>query len=398
VNTFLISTLPNATSLFNAAIWESGYGPQLATSAVANALGATYAGHLNCSTTDVSTHLLFLLSRGSSQLITYLQASCLRSASTSVLQATAPEAQAIIIYSGLNPINFQPYVDGVTIPAQPWSVGPKVPMIFGSNLDEGGIFTLETFRSPIISPANYSAFLTENFGPAASLVAKQYPLTLPAFNQSGFPAFAAMNTILTQAQFTCPAYQAMLKAQSNNIPVYTYLNSHVPHCAWEAVLPASAIPFVGATHSSEIPLVFGNGVNQPLPNGNCSFTPQENVISENLIAAWSAMASTGNPSVQGGLQWPQWNSTASLGITIVNATSVGVVNYSVCAFWDTINNLYLNFTNLSSSTNGTSGNGSTGSGNGTAGSGKKNGSERGVEMGVWGFTLAVGIAVSVLMS
>jgi hypothetical protein len=39
----------------NAAIWESGYGPQLATPAVANALGASYATILNCSTTDVST-------------------------------------------------------------------------------------------------------------------------------------------------------------------------------------------------------------------------------------------------------------------------------------------------------------------------------------------------------
>ncbi len=54
-NAFLISTLPNATSLLNAAIWESGAGPQLAGPATANALGGTYAARLNCSTTDVST-------------------------------------------------------------------------------------------------------------------------------------------------------------------------------------------------------------------------------------------------------------------------------------------------------------------------------------------------------
>jgi Carboxylesterase family len=77
------------------------------------------------------------------------------------------------------------------------------------------------------------------------------------------------------------------------------------------------------------PYVFGNGVGLPLPSGNCSFTAQENAISESLIAAWSTMASTGNPSVQGGLQWPQWNSNTSIGVNIVNATSVGVVDYSV---------------------------------------------------------------------
>jgi hypothetical protein len=61
-----------------------------------------------------------------------------------------------------------------------------------------------------------------------------------------------------------------------------------------------------------------------------------------------------------------------------------------CVFWDMINNLYLNFT--SSSANGTNGNSSTGSGTVMA-----NGAMRGVEMGVWGLTLPVGIAVSVLM-
>ena len=314
------------------------------------------------------------------------------------MQAAAPEAADAIIYSGLNPTDMQPYVDGVTIPAQPWSIGPKVPMIFGSNANEGALFALGTYDSATISEANYTSFLAENFGPAASIVAKEYPLTLPAFNSTGFPEFAAISTIITEAQFRCPAYQAMLKAQSNNIPVYTYLNSHTPHCQWLSTLPAAAIPYVGATHTSDIPYIFGNGVGLPLPSGNCSFTAAEDAISESLIAAWTAMAVSGNPSVQGGLQWPQWNNTASLGVNIVNTTTVGVVDYSQCAFWDMIDNLYLNFT--SSGADGTSGNGST-STNGTSGNGgggKANGSERGVEVQVWGLILAVGIAFSVLMS
>jgi carboxylesterase type B len=269
-------------------------------------------------------------------------------------------------------------------------------MIFGSNADEGGLFTLGTFEEGFVSinATQYSTFLTENFGSAASLVAKQYPLS--AFNKSSFPAFEAINTIITQAQFTCPLYQAMLKAQANNVPVYTYLNSHVPACQWTKALPAQIIPFVGATHTSDLPFVFGNGVNQPLSssNGTCNFTTQEVAISESLIAAWSAMASTGNPSVQGGLQWPQWNNSASMGVNIVNATSVGTVDYSQCAFWDTIDNMYLNFTDLSSNANGTSG--TSGNSTGTA-TGTKSGAERGVEAGVWGLTPAVGVAISVLM-
>jgi carboxylesterase type B len=263
-------------------------------------------------------------------------------------------------------------------------------MIFGSNSDEGNVFTLGTYLSPIVSAANYSSFLSENFGPAASIVEKQYPLTLPAFNSSGILGFEAISTIITQAQFHCPVYQALLKAQSNNIPVYTYLNSHTPSCPWTTALSAAVLPLVGATHTSEIQYVFGNGVDLPLPSGNCSFNAQERAISEDLIAAWSAMASTGNPSVQGGLQWPQWTNDTSEGVNIADAVTVGAVDFSQCAFWNMIDTVYLNLT--SSSVNETSGNSSTGNVGG-----KTNGAERGVEIGVWGLTLAVGITVSVLM-
>ena len=270
-------------------------------------------------------------------------------------------------------------------------------MMFGSNANEGGLFALGTYLSVEISEANYSIFLTDNFGPAASIVANQYPLTLPVFNSTGFPAFAAISTIITEAQFRCPAYQAMLKSQSNNIPVYTYLNSHIPSCQWTTDLPAIAIPFVNATHTSELPYVFGNGVGLPLPNGTCNISAQENAISETLIAAWSAMASTGNPSVQG-LQWPRWNNNTGMGVNIVNATSVGAVDYSQCGFWDMIDNMYLNFSSSSANGTGNSGNGSgTGGNSSGSGTGNKNGAGRGIEMGVWGLTLGVGIAISVLI-
>ncbi len=135
------------------------------------------------------------------------------------------------------------------------------------------------------------------------------------------------------------------------------------------------------------------------------------------------MAKTGSPSVQGGLQWPRWNSSASLGVAIANAMTVGAIDYSQCAFWDAIDNLYLNFTStsyavtVSAAANG-SGNGSTatsgGNPTGTAtksasagsatASGNSNstgnaiwgvmagGAGRGVEVCVWGLTFVIGFA------
>jgi hypothetical protein len=62
-----------------------------------------------------------------------------------------------------------------------------------------------------------------------------------------------------------------------------------------------------------------------------------------------------------------------------------------------IDNTYLSFTNSSYGNNGTSGTG-TGSGSGSgSGTGTKSGAEKGVEMGLWGLTMVVGIAISLLM-
>jgi carboxylesterase type B len=321
--------------------------------------------------------------------------------SNETLKATAPLQLFNIIYSGLNVVDFQPHVDGTTIPAQPWSVGPKVPMIMGSNANEGGLFALGAYMSPTVSPDNYTTFLNENFGSAAPLVAKQYPLTLPAFTVPGkegspaSPAFLAVSTIITDAQFTCPLYQALLKAKANNIPVYSYFNSHVPTCPWVTFPPPEGLKLIGATHTSDIPFIFGNSANQPLssPNGTCNFTAAETSISETLIAAWTSMAVSGNP---GG--WPQWDNSSSQGLLIgTNTTSIGAIDYSFCQFWDMIDDTYLSFTNSTYGNNGTNGTG-TGSGSGSgSGAGTKSGAEKGVEMGVWGLTMVVGIAMSLLM-
>jgi len=141
-----------------------------------------------------------------------------------------------------------PHVDGTTVPVQPWSVGKKVPMIFGSNQDEGALFALGTFQTANVSASQYSNFST----PTLDL---QHP--------------------------------------------YAYFNSHTPSCQWLTSLPTRAIPYVGATHTSDVPFIFVNLAGLPLPGGNCTMNADGHAISESVIAAWSAMASTRNPSVPG---------------------------------------------------------------------------------------------------
>jgi carboxylesterase type B len=190
-----------------------------------------------------------------------------------------------------------------------------------------------------LTQANYTAFLQDNFGSYAPQVEKQYPLS--AFGSGGVAA--AMTEIITDASYFCPAHRALNVAVQNNVPVWTYLYNHTSSCSWFGFLPAIFLNDLGATHTAEIPYVFGNVDFLPLPNGTCNMTSTERDISSTLISAWTAMAVNGNPSVDGGLQWPAFNSS-SLGLNILNGTTVGTVDYSQCSFWDTVDTTVLNFT------------------------------------------------------
>lgn len=100
-NTFVIGTLPQASTLINAGIAESGGGNTYPSSATQQTLGTKYASTLNC--TD---------------------AACLRSKTTAELNST---------FSSVGSAAFGAFVDGETIPAQPADVGVQVPFIFGSS-------------------------------------------------------------------------------------------------------------------------------------------------------------------------------------------------------------------------------------------------------------------------
>ena len=202
---------------------------------------------------------------------------------------------------------------------------------------------------------DYKTFLTDNFGSAASLIEKYYPLS--AFNATPFPAFFAIEKVLTDATYLCSSYRGLNRAVEKGIPVWTYLFSHDPVCSWFPGLPQKAVPLVGATHSAEIPFVFGNTVGLG-PNGTCNFTEQERAISATMVSAWTAMAANRDPS-SGDLQWLAYtDSSKSLGINIVNATTPGYVNYTVCPLWDTVNEMLVSLSN-STMSNSTSGSNAT---------------------------------------
>jgi hypothetical protein len=111
-----------------------------------------------------------------------------------------------------------------------------------------------------------------------------------------------------------------------------------------------ALELLSATHTAEIPFVFGNLDNLPHPYGTCNMTSEEGLLSKSIISTWSSMAANGAPN-GGGQAWPAWNATTMQGLIINNSTSVGVVNYTVCEqLWDTLDTKLLNFTTTTNTT------------------------------------------------
>jgi hypothetical protein len=259
---------------------------------------------------------------------------------------------------GVNGLSFSPHVDGTVVPIQPSIAGARVPAIFGSsrfrlklNLScstnfhpdsaDGSLFAEVAFPDgpTTATAANYSAFLVTNFGAAgAALVNASFPLSLSAFQDSGVPAYAAIQTVYTYASYSCPTRRGLLGAAARGVPTYAYQFVHTPSCSWfpGENLSAADLAGLGPTHTAELPFVFGHTRNLPPPAGNCSFNAAEQALSQTMMAAWTAMAGTGSPSASYA-PWPAWNASAGLGWIIDNTTTIGALDYSVCDLFDEIN-------------------------------------------------------------
>lgn len=342
-NTFVVATLPQAPTLINSAITESGGGRDALLNSTMQTLGSNFAQHIGCGLSDGNC----LRSKSISEMHTYFN--------TAPLLSTGLGNDGAIGTGGILTPQFAPYVDGEIVPAQPSQVGVRVPTIFGSNSLEGSLFALGQYAAAggpnATTAADYTTFLKDNFGSAASLVQQYYPLS--KFSSTPYPPFFAISKVISDSEYFCPSYRGLNRAVAKGVPVWAYLFSHTSSCTWLQGVPQDAVPLLQAAHTAEIPYVFGDLVGLPNPNGTCNFTAEERDISAILLSAWTSMAANGNPSTNI-FDWPAYtNATQTTGINIINSTDAGVIDYSVCALWDQVNQGFVNASSTSSSGNAT---------------------------------------------
>lgn len=208
-------------------------------------------------------------------------------------------------------------VDRNIVPENPGTVGARVPAIFGNMANDGSLGILTHYGDSLvnITEADYDESLSVSFRPLAETVKETYSWS--AFEDaSPYPGYTAMTTIITESSYKCPNYRALKIAAEKGVDAWAYNFNHTSHCACGFDVPQSAkvLELLRATHTGEVPYVFGQTHGLPRPAGNCNFTSAEVSISDFMAKMWTSMASDGHPGNSS--QWPAWTLNGSEGIVV----------------------------------------------------------------------------------
>jgi para-nitrobenzyl esterase len=272
-------------------------------------------------------------------------AACLRKLTTAqILQLEGTPSSPSAFLTGA-------MLDGTIMPITPieaWSTGKfnKTPILSGTVQDEAnfGIGIGEYFAIPQASMTaeQYIAGVTQTYsGPEFSggpnyppgtvdKILAQYPPNLNNLTPQ------QVSNLVGSHPIGCNAV-LIEQLQAKWVPVYAYEFNDEQAPYYFPPLPDFA-PL--AAHTIDIQFLFRNwhgsvfGVNHP-----ANLSPAEEVLSDELVAAWTHFAATGNPNGQGNAPWPRFTSAANKPAILSEKPGLGAftqeewsTNHN-CAFW-----------------------------------------------------------------
>ncbi len=181
-----------------------------------------------------------------------------------------------------------------------------VPVIIGSNADEGTMFT-----QPPGTLEAYQDGVRRQYGDFAD----EFLTTYPA--RSVEEAWQSQVAIFTDATFggEMRTWARMMETVSS--PAYLYYFSRVPPAP-----EGDAFAHYGAYHTAEIPYVFDNfGVSTSL-HANRAYDGTDRDMSSALVSYWMNFAATGNPNGPGLTEWPAFDEDADEALEIGDTIQV----------------------------------------------------------------------------
>jgi para-nitrobenzyl esterase len=316
---------PASAGLIHRAIFESGPLLTVAPLPLAESRGSNFATAAGCAADAAAA-----------------AATCLRELTV----------QKILSLQGTAAAN-GPYVNGLMvdgtilpIPADTaWSTGKfnRMPIMNGSVADEGAFAASinELFFGPM-SAEQYTNLVKTTFGG-------------PAGPGAGPPNYSAGTPDAVLAKYPLSAYPNpgaawVAVGTDANVCRHPQLNKHVseyvPLYAYEfsdrnAPWYFPPISFAhGAAHTIDIQFLFTDWHGGPLGILH-KLSPQERVLSEQLVAAWTNFMYTGNPNLTNDHPWPRYtaNSKVYFSQNVPKSSTITEAQFAAahnCAFWDTV--------------------------------------------------------------
>ena len=288
---------PTAAGLFRAAIIESGcIISQVPQALLEEVSGDSFVNALKCTTL-----------------------ACLQAAPVSaVLAAELPLSWAVVVGSNVQTLP--------KAPQQAFSDGAfnKVPVIQGTNLDEGRLFI--PLLNGVVTSSNYASVVASLFAadanPPLTTIESHYPIANYLTDGATAAPGEAVSAIVTDSLFACTARTAD-QLLSKNVPVWAYEFNDTK--APELFNLPTAFPY-GATHASELQFIFDPdaffpNVDYPVSTNPFPLSPAEQGLSREMVRYWTNFVTTLDPNFSGtglvgpggdsfGGFWPRYESAS----------------------------------------------------------------------------------------
>jgi para-nitrobenzyl esterase len=222
-------------------------------------------------------------------------------------------------------------IDGVVTPAMPLSrlqagTFNKVPLIIGTNHDEGTIFVpavielVPNITFPITDD-ELLTILTYFFNSSwATQIINQYPASKYQDNSG------RMAVILRDYFFLSASRRAAAALYTNGVPVYLYQFTYRSDYFWNTTL--------GDFHASELLMVFDN-------YEVLHFSPKDITMSSNFQLYWTNHAKYMTPN-DGKVHplapnWPKWDPSTQVNLVLdIPTTTNTFLEKAACDFWDNL--------------------------------------------------------------